>query len=177
MKKIIALTLLTIMLVGCSKTTEKFVGSRDTANFSCNIQEYETVQELNNGSELIVCGTVGDITELSENFNGEILYASKISFAVSEVLKGDINTNSIFVLQTGKPNSDNYETKLKSGKEYILYLNSKTFEGETVYDCTGIEQGIFEIKENGQVYSYVDFGISRTFDNKSIDALKSTVTK
>ena len=52
-----------------------------------------------------------------------------------------------------------------------MFLNSKDFNGETVYDCTGIEQGIFEINDNGKIYTYADFGISAKFDNKDKNEL------
>lgn len=172
-KIIIALCMALIcLLTGCSRNEAKFVGSRDTEGFSCDTETYQSVGELLKNSELIVIGTAGKPKEVTEEFYGEILYASKIQITIKEVLKGTVNSASVNVLQTGKPNSDNYETKLKENGEYLLFLNSKTFCGETVYDCTGIEQGIVEINPDSSLYSYADFGISATFDNKSVKTLK-----
>lgn len=177
-KIIIALCLVLIcLLTGCSRDEVKFVGSRDTEGFSCDTETYQAVEDLLKNSELIVIGTAGKPQEVTEKFYGETLYASKIPITVKEVLRGAVSSASVNVLQTGKPDSDNYETKLKENEEYILFLNSKIFYGETVYDCTGIEQGIFEIKQDGSLYSYADFGISATFDNKSAKNFKEELLK
>lgn len=171
-KLLIMLCMAVVLLSGCSKNEAKFVGSRDTEGFSCDIEVYENINDLYADSELVVLGTADSMAEVTENFNGELLYASKIKFNIKEVIKGDSGLKTVNVLQTGKPDSDNYETKLNQNGEYILYLNSKTFNGETVYDMTGIEQGIFEVDKNGKLYSYVDFGVSATLDNKSVSTLK-----
>ncbi len=189
MSKFIIFLCLVFLLSGCSYVDtsnqntgmsveySKFVGSRDTVGFGGDLKVYEDLNAIYDESELVIVGTVKNLTEVSETFNDETLYASKISVEIVELLKGDIATKSLNVLQTGKPNSDDYETKLKKDNSYILFLNSKKFNGETVYDCTGIEQGIFEIKQDGNLYSYVDFGISATFDNKSTNILKEELRK
>lgn len=175
MKKLLVFLSLVLLLTGCSASEAKFVGSRDTEDFHYDIETYETETHLMNDSSLVIQGLAGKPEEVTENFNGEILYASKIPVTVNEVLKGETNSKTIFVLQTGKPNSDKYETKLDEKKEYILFLNPKSFNGETVYDCTGIEQGIVEIKENGEMYSFADFGVAKTFDGKSVGSLKQQI--
>lgn len=174
MKKLIALlTVVSVcLLTGCFEDEAKFVGSRDTEGYSCDIEIYESVDNLFEDSELVVVGVAGKPQEVTEEFLGEVLYASEIPVFIKLVLKGDLSDNSLNVLQTGKPTSDDYETKLDEGGEYILFLNSKLFNGKTVYDCTGIEQGIFEIDEKGNLYAYADFGISAAYDNKSADLLK-----
>ncbi|MEE1053317.1 MAG: membrane lipoprotein lipid attachment site-containing protein [Acutalibacteraceae bacterium] len=171
MKKILICLVLILALTGCSNTKSKFVGSKDTEGFSADIENFDSTDDLEQNSQLIVLGTAENLIEVSEKFGEDILYSSKVSFKVKEVLKGDKSIKDIYVLQMGKPNSDNFETKLKPNKEYILFLNSKDFNGETVYDCTGIEQGIFEINDNGKIYTYADFGISAKFDNKDKNEL------
>lgn len=181
MKRCIILLCLIVLLVGCTKKqtagVSKFVGSRDTEGFSCDLEIYEDANKLFTDSELVIIGVVNNITEVSENFKDEVLYASKINITVKEVIKGSENTHFVSVLQMGKPDSDDYETKLKIDHEYVLLLNSKIFQGETVYDCTGIEQGIFEVDKNNKLYSYVDFGVCATFDNKSINAFREKIMK
>lgn len=184
MSKFIIFLCLLFLLSGCSSVdtanqnmgiiaeNSKFVGSRDTIDFGCDLKIYTDADMLCDESEIVVLGTVKNLTEVSEKFIDETIYASKISVDIIEVLKGENATKTLNVLQTGKPDSDNYETKLKKDKNYILFLNSKKFNGETVYDCTGIEQGIFEIKQDDTIYSYVDFGISATFDGKTKKELK-----
>ena len=173
MKKLFVFLCITIFLMGCSTSEGKFVGSRDTENFSCDVEIYKTEERLIADSELVILGTVGKASLVEENFAGETLYASKVQVTVSEVIKGQNVETSLYVLQSGMPDSDDFETKLKAGKEYLLFLNSKTFGGETVFDCTGLEQGIVEVRENGELYCYADFGISATFDGETINAFKS----
>ena len=155
MKRCIILLCLIILLVGCTKKqtagVSKFVGSRDTEGFSCDLETYEDANKLFTDSELVIIGVVNNITEVSENFKEEVLYASKINITVKEVIKGSENTRFVSVLQMGKP--------------------------ETVYDCTGIEQGIFEVDKNNKLYSYVDFGVCATFDNKSINTFREKIMK
>lgn len=181
MKRFIVLLCSILLLVGCTKKqtdgVSKFVGSRDTEGFSCDLETYEDENKLFTDSELVIIGVVNNVSEVSENFNNEVLYASKINIVVKEVLKGNETIRFVSVLQMGKPDSDDYETKLKIDHEYVLFLNSKAFQGETVYDCTGIEQGIFEVDGNNKLYSYVDFGICATFDNKSINMFREKLEK
>lgn len=160
------LGIFTFILVGCNSNqpTGKFVGSRDTEGYGCDMPRYENLDSLAEQSELIIIGTAGGPIEVTEQFGEEILYASKIQISVKDVLRGTDVDNELYVLQTGSPQSDNYETKLKEGKEYVLFLNSKEFNGDKVYDCTGIEQGIIEIQSGGRLYSYVDFGVGQMVD-------------
>lgn len=163
------------LLTGCTGK-EKYVGSTDTPNYSCNIEIYKSLGQLADDSECIIMGKINEKpTEVTETFDDEILYASKYKIEIVETLKGDISDPSIDVLQTGKPDSDQFETKLKEQHAYILFLNSKTFNGETVYDCAGIEQGIFEIQEDGQLYAYSDMGISLDYDRQSKNRLLSEI--
>ncbi len=177
MKKIFIFLCIAFLLTGCARHEAKFVGSRDTKDFFCDIETYQSEEKLVGDSELIILGTVGSALLVEENFGGEILYGSKIQVTVKEVIKGREDITNLYVLQSGRPNSDDYETKLKSGKKYLLFLNSKSFNGETVYDCTGIEQGIVEIKENGQLYSYADFGVSATLDGKAANTFKKQISE
>lgn len=166
-------------LTSCNKSTiKKYVGSRDTEGFSADMIQYKTVEELKNDSELIVTGYYNKKPEtVEENFNGEILYASKYEFNINETIKGEIKEKVIYVMQTGKPDSDNFETKIKKDSNYILFLNSKDLQGVKVYDCAGAEQGIFEIKSNNKLLSYVDFGISTKYEDEHKDKLITEIKK
>lgn len=142
-----------------------------------DMKVYADVNDLFSDSELVIIGTVDSITEVSEEFHGETLYAAKSRITVKEVIKGDQSIGSVSVLQGGKPDSDDCEKKLKKDRRYVLFLNPKDFQGETVYDCTGVEQGIFEVDNNNRLYSYVDFGICATFDNKPLDAVRDVAAR
>lgn len=80
----------------------------------------------------------------------------------------------------GKPNDDDYETKIKKGKRYLLFLCQKDLEstkGEIIYDAAGVEQGIVEIKNNNKLYSYYDTGIMPEYDGKDLEKLENQIFK
>lgn len=81
-------------------------------------------------------------------------------------------------MQTGKPDSDEYETKIKKGKKYLLFLAQKDVSltgGEIIYDAVGVEQGIIEIKENNKLNSYYDEGIMTKYDGESLSKLAAEI--
>lgn len=104
MKKILICLVLILALTGCSNTKSKFVGSKDTEGFSADIENFDSTDDLEQNSQLIVLGTAENLIEVSEKFGEDILYSSKVSFKVKEVLKGDKSIKDIYVLQMGKPN-------------------------------------------------------------------------
>ena len=97
---------------------------------------------------------------------------------VEKVLKGElIEGCEITFSQVGKPDSDKYETKIKKDRKYLLFLCKKDIVDEDVYDATGVEQGIVEIKDNHKLYSYFDEGIMPEYDGKDISKISNEISK
>lgn len=182
-KHLLFLLLIVIMLnciFGCAKsnvvTLKKFVGSRDTAYFHADIPVYGTAEELSEESDLIVVGIAKEPADFEERLEtGSTIPLSRFVFEVSEVIKGDKNTKQIYVIQTGKHDSDDMETKLKAGEEYILFLVLQSFRGEPAYYCVGGEQGIFRIEKNGRIYSYYDTAFGAKADGSMVTDFKAQI--
>lgn len=166
-----------IVVSGCKAEEEKkTVGSRDTAGFSVDMPVYETVEELSEESDLIVVGIAKEPADFEERLEtGSTIPLSRFVFEVSEVIKGDKNTKQIYVIQTGKHDSDDMETKLKAGEEYILFLVLQSFRGEPAYYCVGGEQGIFRIEKNGKIYSYYDTAFGAKADGSMVTDFKAQI--
>lgn len=166
-----------IVVSGCKAEEEKkTVGSRDTAGYSVDMPVYETVEELSEESDLIVVGIAKEPADFEERLEtGSTIPLSRFVFEVSEVIKGDKNTKQIYVIQTGKHDSDDMETKLKAGEEYILFLVLQSFRGEPAYYCVGGEQGIFRIEKNGKIYSYYDTAFGAKADGSMVTDFKAQI--
>lgn len=166
-----------IVVSGCKAEEEKkTVGSRDTAGYSVDMPVYETVEELSEESDLIVVGIAKEPADFEERLEtGSTIPLSRFVFEVSEVIKGDKNTKQIYVIQTGKHDSDDMETKLKTGEEYILFLVLQSFRGEPAYYCVGGEQGIFRIEKNGRIYSYYDTAFGAKADGSMVTDFKAQI--
>ena len=166
-----------IVVSGCKAEEEKkTVGSRDTAGFSVDMPVYGTAEELSEESDLIVVGIAKEPADFEERLEtGSTIPLSRFVFEVSEVIKGDKNTKQIYVIQTGKHDSDDMETKLKAGEEYILFLVLQSFRGEPAYYCVGGEQGIFRIEKNGRIYSYYDTAFGAKADGSKVTDFKAQI--
>lgn len=166
-----------IAVSGCKAQEEKkTVGSRDTAGYSVDMPVYETVEELSEESDLIVVGIAKEPADFEERLEtGSTIPLSRFVFEVSEVIKGDKNTKQIYVIQTGKHDSDDMETKLKAGEKYILFLVLQSFRGEPAYYCVGGEQGIFRIEKNGKIYSYYDTAFGAKADGSMVTDFKAQI--
>ena len=185
MKKAFLIFMISIMAAaaffGCAQE-EKFVGSKDTPGFGYDMQIYQTVDEIKDSSaEIVIASYSSDPTECYEKDEGTgmELYATRYTLDVEKVLKGDLaEADQITFMQTGKPDSDEYETKIKKGKKYLLFLAQKDVSltgGEIIYDAVGVEQGIIEIKENNKLYSYYDEGIMTKYDGESLSKLAAEI--
>lgn len=183
MKRIMCCVLSAVMAAsviavnGCKAEEEKkTVGSRDTAGFSVDMPVYGTAEELSEESDLIVVGIAKEPADFEERLEtGSTIPLSRFVFEVSEVIKGDKNTKQIYVIQTGKHDSDDMETKLKAGEEYILFLVLQSFRGEPAYYCVGGEQGIFRIEKNGRIYSYYDTAFGAKADGSRVTDFKAQI--
>ena len=166
-----------IVVSGCKAQEEKkTVGSRDTAGYSVDMPVYGTAEELSEESDLIVVGIAKEPADFEERLEtGSTIPLSRFVFEVSEVIKGDKNTKQIYVIQTGKHDSDDMETKLKAGEEYILFLVLQSFRGEPAYYCVGGEQGIFRIEKNGRIYSYYDTAFGAKANGSKVTDFKAQI--
>ena len=166
-----------IAVSGCkAEKKKKHVGSRDTAGYSVDMPVYETAEELSEESDLIVVGIAKESADFEERLEtGSTIPLSRFVFEVSEVIKGDKNTKQIYVIQTGKHDSDDMETKLKAGEEYILFLVLQSFRGEPAYYCVGGEQGIFRIEKNGRIYSYYDTAFGAKANGSKVTDFKAQI--
>lgn len=160
---------------GCHASTQppvdaaSYVGSLDTDGFSMDVPVYGSLQEMMDDAELIVKGRVSEPPKAYEA--GDDIIHSLYAVDVSAVIKG-ADTQTVMVMQMGDPASDEYETKLRSDNDYLLFL-AKAFTrpvedgGQTVYAAIGVEQGIFEITKADTLKAYSRLGISAQIDGKS----------
>lgn len=206
--------LMFLFLCSCNSadTTDdkKFVGSRDTEGFSADMPVYESADELFEASDCVVIASFSkkprNVLVSSEHiymppneetgFEGLDMisdnYSTKYVLNVSEVIKGDIQGDTIVLAQLGKYESDEYETKLKPNTKYLLFLGKRNYDKEfseefteerakefnsffendkILYQTVCSESGIFEIRKGNALYAYADFGFAPSFDGEKLDAL------
>ena len=101
------------------------------------------------------------------------------NFAVDEVLKGD-ETDVIKFFQLGADGSDNYETKIKKNKNYVLFLTynySREINGteEKIYNSISFEQGIFEVNGSGKLKTCTRIGVAPKLDNMNLSSLREKI--
>jgi len=176
--------LLIFSIAGCAKE-EKFVGSKSTPGFHTDMQIYESIEEIENISDLIVIASYSTdpqiITHKDAMREDLITYSSQYALKIEKVFKGNTAEESVITFwQYGKPDSDEYETKIKKGQKYLLFLSQKDLEatnGEVIFDATGMEQGIVEIQENNKLYSYYDIGIMPTYNGADFVKLEKELSK
>ena len=171
--------LLLFSIMGCAKQ-EKFVGSKHTIGFYVEMEFYQSVDEIEARSDAIVIASYsGDPVDFYEEEYD--LHSTRYSLNIEKVLKGSLQEGSTVVFsQMGKPNDDNYETKIKKGQKYLLFLGQKDLsatKGEIIYDAIGVEQGIVEINNNDTLYSYFDTGIMPEYDGKKLSNLVAEINK
>ncbi len=137
--------------------SKKIVGSENDKYFMTNLESFDQVVYF---SDLIVKGhVIGepiqeykslDYISLNEKVN-EVpqIPVSLVNFKIDEVIKGDIQSDEIVVLQEGLVYNDNsLETKLYEDGSYILFLISTEFEGKNVYSAYRKEVGIVKLNES-----------------------------
>lgn len=180
-KKALCFSVIIFMLTITSCSQEKYVGSKHTEGFSLNMEIYDSVEKMTSTSDLIVIASYSaPPTEYYEKDDetGFELYSTRYILHIEKVLKGDLEEgNEILFSQMGKPGIDEYETKIKQDKKYILFLAQKTLTDEAVYDANGIEQGILEINENNRLYSYFDEGVMPEYDGEKLSKLEAEINK
>ena len=168
------------------ETAKEFYEASDCvviASFKESPKTVVTREEESERSETIESG--GAITTR--------ISCAKYQLNVHEVMKGEINEKTITFSQLGQYGSDDGETKLKPNTKYLLFLNERNYDKEyeqyrnnkkmlsefkaffgedkIIYQAKQMEFGIFEIKPDNTLYSYVDYGFAPTFDDKSLQDL------
>ena len=183
-KWIALLAVIFVGCVGCNRTVlqspvdaASFVGSLDTEGFSLDLPVYDNLQEMTEEADLIVKGSVSNSPESYDA--GDNITNSLYTVTVNSVLKGT-ESKTVAVMQMGEPTSDDYETKLRLGKNYLLFLTKaftrSTEQGDqTVYAAIGVEQGVFEIAKTGALKAYSRIGMSTKIDGKNETDFSKTV--
>lgn len=173
-----------ILLTACSRPSDesskadtKFVGSKHTESIHIDYEIYSSVKEMLQDSDLIVIAhysdTPNNIKTKSENYT---LESSRYNLIIDEVIYGESKAKNIVFSQMGAFDTDNYETKIKKDKKYILFLKQKPNIDEVVYDSAGSEQGIVEILDDDTLLSYFDEGISDELNKMKVDKIKSEIS-
>lgn len=160
-----------------SKAQNKHVGSKNTPGLFMDMEIFKNADEIVAQSPLIVIASFSeDPTVVEETTQiGDVLYASHYKLQVEQILKGSCEETILFS-QFGKPDSDDYETKIKKDQKYLLFLMQKPIDSnQPIYDAVGLEQGILEIQANDTLYCYYDDGVMPTFDGKPADILLEQV--
>jgi len=171
--------LLLFSIVGCAKQ-EKFVGSKHTAGFNIDMEIYQSVDAIKAQSVAIVIASYSEdpVDFYEEEWD---LHSTRYSLNIEKVLKGNLQEDSMVIFsQLGKPNDDTYETKIKRGQKYLLFLAQKDLsstKGEIVYDAVGMEQGILEIHSNDTLYCYFDIGIMPEYNGEKLSKLEAEINK
>ena len=115
-------------------------------------------------------------------------YTTKYKLEVDAVIMGGIGNRIITLSQMGRYESDEYETKLKPNTKYLLFLLERNYAKEfdekraeemniffendkILYQLVSCESGIFEIRPDDTLYSYVDYGYGPSFDGKHYSEL------
>lgn len=125
-------------------------------------------------SQLIV---VGKSTSEPETISGDKMTTTIHTFSVEESLKGN-QVGDIKFFQLGADDSDEYETKIKKNKTYVLFLTenytreTETGEKEIIYNSISFEQGIFEVNGAGKLKPCTRIGVAPKLDNMSLANLK-----
>lgn len=153
----------------------KYVGSK-VLNYDKEV--YENIDEIIKDTEVVVLAHFVDTPRvLTEHFDYETtLYCTVFNMVVDEVIRGEYNQSSIPVKQTGLPDSDEMETKVKANQQYVLFLNKEQYdENTTVYEPSGIEQGVVMVNNDGTLCSYSDEGFMPQYDGKTLETLKNNI--
>lgn len=165
-----------LLITGCSGEPA-FIGSLDTEGFSVDVPVYESLESMVDASELIVIGRVdGD----AEVIPGEKMTTTIYPFAVDETLKGS-ETKKVQFFQLGADGSDEFETKLKKGRTYVLFLmknytrETETGETEVIYNSISFEQGIFEVNGAGKLKAYTTLGEAPRMQDMKLSELKEKI--
>ncbi len=169
------ITVLSLLLLatGCNGDTSLFVGSLDTEGFSLDAPVFNDLESMVSASELIV---VGKSTSNAETVEGDKMTTTIHTFTVEETLKGE-TVESVKFFQLGTEESDEYETKIKKNKTYVLFLTRnytrETENGEEViYNSISFEQGIFEINGAGKLKPCTRIGAAPRLKDMSLEDLR-----
>lgn len=175
---LIAVLSVFLLIVGCTKEpSQAFIGSLDTEGFSLDAPVYEDLNGMVAASELIVVGKIKGEPEIT---HGDKMDTTIYTFSVDDTLKGD-KVEEIKFFQLGVDGSDEYETKIKRNKTYVLFLtenytrDTQAGESEVIYNSISFEQGIFEINGSGRLKSLTKIGVAPKMDNMNLTDLKGEI--
>ena len=184
MKRAILCTVISFSILfsmaGC-KTEKKSTTEPEFLDMIFEPEIYQTVEQIKDRSDAVVIGYYTD--EPAEQYfkddgTGLEFYTSRYSLHVEKVLKGElIEGSELTFSQMGKPDSDDYETKIKKDRKYLLFLCKKDIPEEEIYDAAGMEQGIVEINDNNKMYPYGDIGIMKTLNGKDFSEIQKKICK
>ena len=177
---------------------KKFVGSRDTSGFSADMDIYNSVEEALFFCDAVVIASFSEqprnvrvVLPGDEYLKEEEIvehYVTKYQLEVDTVIRGEIKERMLTLSQFGKYESNEYTTKLKLNTKYLIFLHERNYEKEfdetrakefnvffendkILYQLVGCESGIFEIRPDDTLYSYVDYGYGPSFDGKHYSEL------
>ncbi|MBR2405681.1 MAG: hypothetical protein IKB04_01335 [Clostridia bacterium] len=172
----VAVLLLLLPVTGCENNTSLFVGSLDTEGFSLDAPVFNDLNSMVSASELIV---IGKTTSEAETIDGDVMPTTIHTFTVEETLKGD-PVESVKFFQLGAEESDNYETKIKKNKTYVLFL-TKNYTRETesgeeiIYNSISFEQGIFEVNDAKKLMPCTRIGAAPQLKDMRLENLRSKI--
>lgn len=170
-----------IPLISCQnkENAALFVGSLDTEGFSMDMPVFQSLQEMIQESQIILIGKRSGDPEL---VTGEIMTNTIFDISVERVIKGEPTLSPKF-FQLGTDTTDDYETKLKEGKSYLLFLTENFIrdvendESEVIYNSISFEQGIFEVSKSGTLIPYSRIGASHEVAKQSLSDLSKSIAK
>jgi len=164
------------------------------AAFAPNIPIYNSIKELYNISDCVVVASfceeprnVQISLDWGKGPEKKISYVHKYDLIVTEVIKGQINSDHMTLSQLGAY-ENSYSVKLKSDTTYLLFLVERNYEKEfdesrakeyddffeddlILYQFANEENGVFEISPDGLLLSYSDYGYAPTYNNKRLNDL------
>lgn len=156
-----------------TESATKFVGSKQTEGMSLDKIIYENLQSAVDDSVVIVTASYNSQPELNiskDTIDNSDVYCTIYNMQIDSVIKGDLQGDSFLYKQFGKPDDDEYETKIDMSQKYVMFLLKVDFpDGRTIYDAVGMEQGIFKILPDNTVMCNSDEGFLPSYDGTLAD--------
>lgn len=166
------------------KQSNKIVGSKLADNtFHFNREPIDSIDELLGYADLVVIGTVKTdavtvVEKLPDNPNNTGLRELKVAYSeveIEETLFGNSTSKTITFKELGEAGKNNEQTKVKKGDKVLLVLHKG--EKENLYASVAFEDGVFNLKNEKQVFSLSDNPVLTKYDNKDINLLKDDFIK
>ena len=186
MKRILVIVLLLVTLFtfsGCQSTT-KFVASKDFEKLIFEAPT-DTIDDIVYHSTICLriritgqgvekyCEAAADIAleeKTGEDISGYMI--TQYPIEVLETYYNDTGEEISEICQLG-PAEDVWETKVKDGKEYIVFL----FKSADGFGTSPREKGIYQINEDGTIYAYSDVKGLCVYDGKDYKKLAEKIVE